>query len=75
MNPAGGQVKLELAEGKYSKTPEPWIRQVVSVTRSTDKAGKILSGVPQSVDVWVAKTWQQTEDEWVTEVFNRAIRD
>ena len=53
--------------------PEPWIRQIVSATRTTDKDGKILSGIPQVVDVWVPRSWNQSSEEWESSVFNKGM--
>lgn len=70
--------KAEVAVGAMKKAqkpdePAPWIRQIVSVTRSTDKDGKILSGIPQAIDVWVPRIWNQSDDEWASAVFNKAV--
>ena len=53
--------------------PEPWVRQVVAVTRSTDKDGNVLSGKSQHIDVWVPRKWNQTDDEWAASVFDKAV--
>jgi hypothetical protein len=70
--------EAEAAVGAMKKAqkpdePAPWIRQIVSVTRSTDKDGKILSGIPQAIDVWVPRIWNQSDDEWASSVFNKAV--
>jgi len=70
--------KAEIAIGALKKAqkpdqPEPWIRQVVSATRSTDKDGNILSGIPQAIDVWVPRIWSQNDDEWASSVFSKAL--
>lgn len=70
--------KAEITIGALKKAqktdqPEPWIRQVVSATRSTDKDGNILSGIPQAIDVWVPRIWSQNDDEWASSVFSKAL--
>ncbi|MGZ3733175.1 MAG: hypothetical protein ACXU9U_05505 [Parachlamydiaceae bacterium] len=55
--------------------PEPWVRQVVAATRSTDKDGKIISGTPQGIDIWVPRRWNQTYEEWESEVFKAAMKN
>lgn len=70
--------KAEITIGALKKArkpdqPEPWIRQVVAATRSTDKDGNILSGIPQGIDVWVPRFWNQSDDEWASSVFNKAV--
>lgn len=61
-------------KGRKPDQPEPWVRQVVSVTRSTDDKGNILSGKPQHVDYWIPKKWFQTDDDWAKDVFAKAIK-
>lgn len=78
VNPASnGKAKIEIAAMEKAHNPdkpEAWFRQVVSVTRSTDKNGNILSGVPQGIDIWVPRKWNQINDEWAARVFNKAMR-
>ncbi|MGZ3775050.1 MAG: hypothetical protein ACXVCY_14265 [Pseudobdellovibrionaceae bacterium] len=71
-----GKVETKIAPLKKARTPdkpEPWVRQVVAATRSTDKDGKIISGTPQGIDVWVPRLWNQTYEEWESEVFKAAM--
>lgn len=69
-----GEVSIgAVKKAKKPDQPEPWIRQVVSVTRSTDKDGHILSGSPQAIDVWVPRIWNQSDEEWAASVFNKAL--
>jgi len=71
-----GKVESKVAPMKKAKSPdkpEPWVRQVAAVTRSVDKDGKVISGKPQYIDVWVPRKWNQTDDEWASSVFNKAI--
>jgi hypothetical protein len=49
------------------------LRQQVSVTRSTDSKGKVISGKPTNVDVWVPYQYRHYEDSWEAEVFKRAL--
>jgi hypothetical protein len=72
-----GSVDSVVAPMKKARTPdkpEPWVRQVVSVTRSTDKDGNLLSGKPQEIDVWVPRMWNQSESDWAASVFLAAIK-
>lgn len=77
VSPLVNQAKTQVAamDKAYSPDePEPWVRQVAAVTRSTDKNGNILSGKPLPIDVWVPKLWDQSDSEWATEVFEQATR-
>lgn len=47
--------------------------QSVSVTRSTDRSGNIISGIPQKVDLWVPSKWDLSWDEWQQEAVKQAI--
>lgn len=72
-----GKVEAKVAPMKKARNPdnpEPWVRQVVSVTRSTDKDGNILSGKPQQIDVWVPRLWNQDYDSWAAEVFRQSLK-
>lgn len=72
-----GSALVQIMPQKKSRKPdqpEPWIRQVVSVTRSTDYKGNILSGKPQNVDYWIPRKWNHNDGDWVKDVFNRAIK-
>lgn len=72
-----GKVETKVASMKKAKNPdipEPWVRQVVSVTRSTDKDGNLLSGKPQNIDVWVPRRWNQSYDDWASDVFSQAVK-
>jgi len=64
---------LPLSKAKKPDSPLPWVRQVVSVTRSTDSFGKILSGKPQKIDYWIPRKWEQSVDDWSKSVFNKAV--
>lgn len=70
--------EIKVAPLKKAKNPDDsvsFVRQVVSVTRSTDKDGNLLSGNPQHIDHWVPRKWNQSDDEWASEVFKKAISD
>ena len=41
--------------------------QAVSVTRSADKNGKIVSGTPQKVDLWIPFKWNKDWSTWQSE--------
>jgi len=72
---SNGEIESKVAPMKKARTPdkpEPWVRQVAAVTRSTNKNGNVLSGKPQYIDVWVPRKWNQTDDEWAASVFDRA---
>lgn len=77
VNPlSNGKIESKVASIKKARNPdnpEPWVRQVAAVTRSTDKTGNIISGKPQHIDIWVPRKWNQTDDEWAASVFNRAL--
>jgi hypothetical protein len=45
----------------------------VSVTRSTDAEGNIVSGKVQKIDHWVPRSWKQSDEEWQREVFKQAL--
>jgi hypothetical protein len=64
---------LPLSKAKKPDPPLPWVRQVVSVTRSTDNSGQILSGKPQKIDGWIPRKWNQSLDEWSKSVFKSAL--
>jgi len=77
VSPKENGVEAKIASLKKARNPdkpEAWIRQVVSVTRSTDKNGNLLSGKPQKIDYWVPRKWNQTDDEWVESVFAEALK-
>jgi len=65
---------LPLKKAKKPDPPLPWIRQVVSVTRSTDKSGNILSGKPQKIDYWISRRWNQSIADWSKTVFDRSLK-
>ena len=65
---------LALQKAKKPDLPEAWVRQVVSVTRSTDSKGGILSGKPQRIDKWVPRKWDESYDAWVAKVFSEALK-
>ena len=66
---------LSLKTFKEKKPDSPWVREAVSVSRSTDSKGKILSGIPMRVDHWISRSWTQTSDEWAKQVLDKAIED
>ncbi|MFN7824135.1 MAG: hypothetical protein ACK5P6_02105, partial [Pseudobdellovibrionaceae bacterium] len=71
-----GKIEAKVAPMKKARNPdqpEPWVRQVAAVTRSSDKDGKVISGKPQRIDVWVPRKWNQTDDEWAASVFDKAV--
>lgn len=73
-----GNALVKILPQKKSRKPdqpEPWIRQVVSVTRSTDDKGNILSGKPQHIDYWIPRRWSQNDGDWVKDVFNKATKN
>jgi len=50
-------------------------RQAVSVTRSTDKNGKVISGIPMEMDGWVPQKYHYFDENWKTSVLKRALED
>jgi hypothetical protein len=65
---------IPLKKAKKPDPPEPWVRQIVSVTRSTDREGKIISGKVQKVDYWIPRPWSQSDDDWQKAVFEKALK-
>lgn len=65
---------LPLSKAKKPDQPEPWVRQIVSVTRTTDSKGNIISGKVQNIDHWIPRPWNQSDDEWHREVFVQALK-
>ena len=63
-----------LRKAKKPDSPEPWVRQVVAVTRSTDKSGAMLAGKPQELTKWIPRKWHHSELDWAREVFNKAVQ-
>lgn len=61
-----------LRKAKKPDSPEPWVRQVIAATRSTDKSGELLSGKPQKLTKWIPRRWNQSDLEWVRDVFRNA---
>jgi hypothetical protein len=47
--------------------------QSISATRSTDRYGQIISGIPQKVDLWIPAKWDLSWDEWQQEAVKQAI--
>lgn len=73
----GRGVEAKISSPKKARkpdSPEAWVRQVVSVTRSTDREGHIISGQPQGIDVWVPRLWNQSDEEWASRVFKAALK-
>lgn len=65
---------IPLKKAKKPDPPEPWVRQIVSVTRSTDREGKIISGKVQKLDYWIPRPWSQSDDDWQKAVFEKALK-
>jgi hypothetical protein len=71
-----GKVLVDVAPRKRAtsvSSPEPWVRQLVSVTVSTDALGTTLSGEPQPVDVWVPRLFDDGDDAWASKVLRSAL--
>ena len=47
--------------------------EIVSVTRSTDARGRIISALPQKINVRVPVRWDQSEPDWAASVFTEAL--
>ncbi len=74
--PNGVRVGIEapsFAREPTGTTP-PWIAQVVSVTRTVDAHGRVLSGVPQHIDEWISPSAGMDYEAYASAVFARAIR-
>lgn len=63
-----GRTDQELPKGAL-------FRQQVSVTRSTDSKGKVISGIPVHVDEWITKRFHYSDDPWETQVFKAALKN
>jgi hypothetical protein len=61
-----GGTKQELPSGAL-------FRQQVSVTRSTDRNGKVISGIPVGLDVWIPRQYRYSGEEWETLAFKKAL--
>ena len=60
--------------GQQQQLPEgALLRQQVSATRSTDAHGKIISGNPSPVDVWVPYEYYSFDDSWESKTFKAAL--
>ena len=66
ISPRPGSTIATLPEGAI-------LRQSISVTRSTDSKGKIVSGIPMTVDHWVLRTYEQYDDDWNAAVVKAAL--
>lgn len=51
------------------------LSQTVSVARSTDHLGKLISGHPQKIDHWVPFRWDQSWSEWQKSALNIALEN
>ena len=49
------------------------LRQAVSISRSTDSSGKIISGIPQKMDRFQSLKWDQSWSDWEIQTFNNAL--
>jgi hypothetical protein len=73
---ASGDVLVEVGPRKRATnvtSPEPWVRQLVSVTASTDPEGRTISGVPQALDAWVPRRWDDGADGWAAKALAAAL--
>lgn len=73
---ASGEVLVELGPRKRAHSPaapEPWVRQLVSVTESTDAAGHVVSGAPQPLAAWVPRRWDDTDDRFAARALAAAL--
>jgi hypothetical protein len=73
---ADGGVLTEIGPRKratHVSSPEPWVRQIVSVTASTDAAGTVISGEPQPVDTWVPRLHDESDEVWAAKVLAAAL--
>jgi hypothetical protein len=71
-----GEVRVEVAS---DAAPLPdWskgalLRQRVSVSRSTDASGKVLSGKPRPLTAFIAPRAEESADAWVARVLARIV--
>jgi hypothetical protein len=74
---ASGKVLVEVGPTRRAtnvSSPEPWVRQLVSVTVSTDAHGTTVSGVPERLDAWVPRAFSDSDDAWAAKVLEVALR-
>lgn len=48
-------------------------KQAVSVSRSTDDKGNIISGMPQKMDLFLSQNWDQSVDNWVAKLVKESL--
>lgn len=72
---SGFELKVVPRPGRTSQDLPPGVlfRQQVSVTRSTDSQGRIISGIPQAVDKPVSRKFDQDDTEWAAAVLKEAL--
>ncbi len=67
ISPRQGRTMQRLPEGAM-------LRQQVTVTRSTDAKGRIISAIPMIPDVWVPNRYHHFDDTWEATVFKEALK-
>ena len=72
--PHGVRTKVRPFDSRHAQDLDGAIyRQIVSVTRTTDGRGRVISALPQKIDVPVPSRWDQSEDDWSASVFAKAL--
>jgi hypothetical protein len=49
------------------------LRQIVSVTRTTDQSGNVLSARPQALQKWVPRSWKDSDSSWLRKTLKAAL--
>lgn len=74
-DPRGFRTRVRNYHSNPRELGDALFRQIVSVTRSTDARGRVISGVPQRIDVRVPARWDQSEEQWSAAVFAAALAE
>jgi hypothetical protein len=75
--PNGFKIELNPREGGVyaTTTKDATLRQAVSVSRSTDSKGNVISGIPQKVNYWIPYRWDQGWNAWQTKAVQAALQN
>lgn len=74
--PVGAKTQIQVTGFESAGGPQyknEWVQQVVSVTRSSDESGHVISGVPQTLHTWVPQLWDESSEDWAKKVFQEAL--
>jgi hypothetical protein len=74
-DPRGFRTRLSPYDGRGARNlGEAFYRLIVSVTRSTDAHGRVISGIPQKIDVPLLPRWDEAPEGWAARVFAEALK-